>query len=253
MLVVVLKGLLAGIIVGFVTGSIRSWVDRFFLVLLLVGMLGLPIDRAIVVNLLVVGMAAMLMTVRQCEVYRAVGTKWPLVVLPAITGGFLGRIVGLATAPEILLGTLGVYAVLVGLRLVLVRPVPENQVKAHPAWLVPVALIAGGLAGFLSAGAKPFKVPIYNRVLGHHPQQAYALSAMGVTFAVWGALLGQLALGPMMGGSDLFLALYEFVVITATGLAVNRLWTEKLNRVVAMVVSPLLILVGIKFMLMAWR
>jgi len=37
MLVVLLKGLVAGVIVGFVTGAIRSWVDRLFLVLLLVG------------------------------------------------------------------------------------------------------------------------------------------------------------------------------------------------------------------------
>ena len=210
-------------------------------------------DRAIVVNLLVVGMAAMLMSVRQREVYRAVGSQWPLVVLPAITGGFLGRVVGLAIAPEILLGTLGVYAVLVGLRLVFIRPVPENPVKAHPAWLIPVAFFAGGLAGFLSAGAKPFKVPIYNRVLGHHPQQAYALSAVGVAFAVWGALLAQLAVGPAVGGANLLLALYEFVVITVVGLAVHRLWTEKLNRIVAMVISPLLILVGIRFVLMAWH
>jgi len=44
-----------------------------------------------------------------------------------------------------------------------------------------------------------------------------------------------------------------FLVLLLTGLVVHRLWTEKLNRVVAMVISPLLILVCIKFVLMSWH
>ncbi|MFN3741053.1 MAG: hypothetical protein ACK4VW_00075 [Anaerolineales bacterium] len=46
-----LKGLLAALIVGFVTASIQSWVDRFFLVIMLVGIVGLPIQEDVTVNL----------------------------------------------------------------------------------------------------------------------------------------------------------------------------------------------------------
>ena len=62
---ILLKGLIAALIVGFVTASIKSWVDRVFLVIMLVGIVGLPIAEAIVVNLGVVALAALLMVIRQ--------------------------------------------------------------------------------------------------------------------------------------------------------------------------------------------
>jgi len=45
--------LLASLIAGFVTASIKSWVDRFSLVILLTGLVGLPIQRSIAINLAV--------------------------------------------------------------------------------------------------------------------------------------------------------------------------------------------------------
>jgi len=63
---------------------------------------------------------------------------WQLVILPAVPGGILGRLAGIAAAASALLGVLGVYAILVGVRLVAIRPVPEREQKAHPAWLAPV-------------------------------------------------------------------------------------------------------------------
>ena len=253
MLMLVIKGVIAGVIVGFVTGSIRSWVDRFFLVLLLYGMLGLPIGEAVTVNLVVVALAALLLALRQGEALAAVRQHWPLVILPAVLGGMLGRLLGLAVAPSALLGVLGIYAILVGVRLVLVRPVPEREEKAHPAWLVPMAFLGGGMAGLLSARAKPFTVPVYNRALGHHPRHAYALSALGVTTATWIALLTQIATGHPLAVKDLLLAVFEFTVITLTALAVERVWSEKLAKVVTIVIAPLLVLVGIRFILLAWR
>lgn len=252
MAVMLIKGLVAGVIVGFVTGSIRSWVDRFFLVLLLFGMLGLPIGEAVTVNLVVVALAALLLTLRQGEALASVREHWPLVILPAVLGGMLGRLVGLAAAASALLGVLGLYAILVGVRLVAIRPVPEREEKAHPAWLAPVAFLGGGMAGFLSAGAKPFAVPVSNWALGHHPKRAYALSALGVTTATWIALLTQIATGHPLAVKDLLLAAYEFTVITLTALAVERIWSEKLAKVVTLIIAPLLVLVGIRFVLLAW-
>ena len=49
MIAVLLEGLVAGLIVGFVTASIKSWVDRFFLVIILVGLLKLPILFVVIV------------------------------------------------------------------------------------------------------------------------------------------------------------------------------------------------------------
>ncbi|MCD6284949.1 MAG: sulfite exporter TauE/SafE family protein, partial [Anaerolineae bacterium] len=152
-----------------------------------------------------------------------------------------------------LLGVLGIYAILAGLRLVLIKPMPERDDKAHPAWIAPIATLSGALAGLLSAGGKPFTVPLYNAALGHHPRRAYALASLGVVSGAWAGLLTQIALGHPLDQSDLLLALYLFVVIVLTALAVERLWTPKLNRIVTYTIAPLLVLIGSRFLWMVLR
>jgi len=72
-----LKGLLSGLIVGFVTASIRSWVDRFFLVIILLGLMRMPIPEAVTINLIVVSLAALMMLLRQTEVLTSVrAARW---------------------------------------------------------------------------------------------------------------------------------------------------------------------------------
>lgn len=252
MLTTLLVGLIAGLIVGFVTASIKSWVDRVFLVILLVGLLHVPIQKAILVNLVVVSLAALMLLLRQIKVLTSVQEDWPLVILPAVLGGAAGRILALNVEARWLLAALGVYAVLVGLRLVLIKPMPERDDKAHPAWIALIAALGGGLAGLLSTGGKPFTVPLYNAALGHHPQRAYALGSLGVVSGAWMALLTHIALGNFLAQGEVLLALYLFTIIALTALAVERIWTPRLNRIVAYVVAPLLVLVGVRFLWMVF-
>jgi len=252
--IILLKGLIAALIVGFVTASIKSWVDRVFLVIMLVGIVGLPIGEAIIVNLVVVALAALLMVIRQRKLLKAAvpagKPEWLLIVLPAIAGGIAGRFMAAGLAPKILLGILGAYAVLVGLRIFFIKPLPERETKAHPAWLAPVGLGSGFLAGLISAGGKPFAVPAYNNAMGHHPQRAYAFASLGVVAATWAAIATQIAFVALPATSDILLALYEFILVTAVALVVNRFWSQKLNKVVNLAIAPILIVVGIRFLIM---
>ena len=50
---------------------------------------------------------------------------------------------------------------------------------------------------------------------------------------------------------DLALAVYEFIVITLTALGIGRYWSPKLNRIVSLVVAPILVLVGIRFLMLS--
>ncbi len=250
--ILLLKGLLAGIIVGAVTASIRSWVDRFFLVILLVSLLGLPIHQAITVNLVVLSVAALLLSLEQTDVLTSVREDWPLVIISAGIGALLGRVLTFALPDIYLLALLGIYAILVGIRLVFVKPVPEREIPAHPAWLAPVAFAGGFLTGLLSAGGKPFTVPVYNWALGHHPKRAYALGSLGVVTAAWAAILAQIAMGKFFTPAELSLGAYEFIVISLTALFVRRYWTPKLNRIISLIVAPLLILAGIRFLLLVF-
>lgn len=252
-LLLLIKVLAASLIAGFVTASIKSWVDRFFLVILLTGLVGLPIQRSITINLVVVALAALMMALRQGQVLKSVREDWAMLILPAALGGMLGRLLGLQTPARSLLIVLGAYAILAGLRMAFIKPLPARDDKAHPAWQAPVAFLFGGLTGLISAGGKPFSVPIYNWAMGHHPQRAYALASVGVTAAAWSAVGAQVAVGTPLAAADLALAAYAFILVTLTALGVSRFWTPKLNQVVTWIIAPLLVLVGARFLMMALR
>jgi uncharacterized membrane protein YfcA len=245
-----LKVLMASLIVGFVTASIKSWVDRFFLVILLTSLVGLPIQQSITINLVVVALASLMLALRQSEALKSVRENWAILIIPAVLGGILGRLFGLQTSTPILLMVLGIYALLAGLRMVLIKPLPEKDDKAHPAWLAPVSFQFGGLTGLLSAGGKPFSVPIYNWTMGHHPQRAYALATVGVTAAAWSAVGTQVATGTPIVPADLGLSVYAFILITLTALGVQRIWSPRLNQVVTWIIAPLLVLIGIRFIML---
>jgi len=249
-LLLLIKVLVASLIVGFVTASIKSWVDRVFMVILLTSLVGLPITQSITINLVVVGLSALMLALRQSAVLKSVREDWALLIIPAILGGILGRLLGLSVSASILLVTLGVYAILTGLRLVFIKPMPERDDKAHPAWQAPVAFIFGGLTGLISAGGKPFSVPIYNWAMGHHPQRAYALASVGVTAAAWSAIGTQVVTGTPPALADLGLAAYAFILVTLTALGVSRFWSPKLNQIVTWIISPLLVGIGIRFIML---
>jgi uncharacterized membrane protein YfcA len=253
---ILLKGLVAALIVGFVTASIKSWVDRVFLVILLVGIVGLPVDEAILVNLGVVALAALLLLIRQRKALHAAvpagKAEWLYIAIPAIAGGVAGRLLSVSLGSAILLGILGAYAILVGLRIFFIKPLPERETKAHPAWLAPVSLGCGFLAGLVSAGGKPFAVPAYNGALGHHPQRSYAFASLGVASAAFAAIATQLAFVAIPAGSDFLLSAYEFALITGVALIVSRFWNELLNKIVNLTIAPILIVVGIRFLVMAF-
>ena len=249
-LLLLIKVLVASLIVGFVTASIKSWVDRVFLVILLTGLVGLPIQQSISINLVVVALSSLMLALRQSDMLKSVRENWALLILPAVLGGMLGRLLGWGTPAPILLIVLGTYAMLTGLRLVFIKPLPERDDKSHPAWQAPVAFLFGGLTGLISAGGKPFSVPIYNWAMGHHPQRAYALASVGVTAAAWSAIGTQVATGAPFAPADLGLAAYAFIFITLTALGINRFWSPKLNEIVTWIIAPLLVLIGIRFILL---
>lgn len=247
------KGLFAAVVVGFVTASIQSWVDRFFLVIMLIGLVGFPISDAISINLLVVSLSALMIVLRQTDVLVAVRQDWTLIAIPAVIGAMLGRVISFSISPAVLTIILGIYAILAGIRLAVIRPLPEKAIKAHPAWISPISFGASLLTGVLSAGGKVFQIPLYNAAIGRHPKQAYSLAALSVSVAAPVALFTQVGLGMTFSIPQILFALYVFVFIVAVALIVQRFWTQTLSRWVTWIVSPILILVGVRFLLMIFN
>lgn len=249
---ILFKGLIAAMIVGFVTSSIRSWIDRVFLVIMLITIVGLPIKEAIQVNLLVLAFSALFHILRNGNQLKnaisASSSEWQIIIISASIGGILGRVVNNSVGPTVLMGILGFYAILVSMRILFIKPMPEKETKAHPALLSPVSFAGGFLTGLISAGGKPFIVPAYNNAMGHHPKRAYALASLGVIAAAFASIVTQAALPGSFSAGQLLLALYEFILVTLIALLVNKFWTEKLAKIVNLTIAPILMLVGIKFL-----
>ena len=104
---------------------------------------------------IVVALAALLMVIRQRKpltaAVSAFRSEWLLIIIPAIAGGRGGRYIAGSLTAKALLGILAVYAILVGLRIFFIKPLPEKESKAHRLWLAPVGLGSGFLVGLKSA------------------------------------------------------------------------------------------------------
>jgi threonine/homoserine/homoserine lactone efflux protein len=69
----------------------------------------------------------------------------------------------------------------------------------------------------------------------------------------WASIATQFIALQTPAGATVLLAIYEFTIVTIVALIVNRFWTEKLAKVVNLTIAPILIVVGIKFLLSAVR
>jgi uncharacterized membrane protein YfcA len=84
---------------------------------------------------MVVALASLMLALRQSEVLESVRENWSILILSAVLGGILGRLLGLQTPAPVLMVVLGAYAILAGLHMVLIKPLPEKDDKVHAAWL----------------------------------------------------------------------------------------------------------------------
>lgn len=249
----VVTALVIAAIVGFVTASIKSYVDRIFLVLLAVFLLRLPLTQAIVVNLLVVFLAGVFFFARNESALAKIpqSVAWATVSTSFVAAA-IGRAVGLTTSPGLLAVLLGIYAIGVALRLALVKVVPPAETTPPHAGLAWLNGLFGFLTGLLSAGGKPFLVPAFVKIHKLHPGVAYLLSSVAVLGASMGALGAQIILAPQaLVAVNFIWAVYFYIAITGVALLVERVWTPGLQKGVTYAIIPLLIVAGIKLILMA--
>ncbi len=244
----VAKAILISLIVGFVTASIKSYIDRVFLVLLMVFILKLPVPQAIPINLLVMSLASYFFYARHEGKLRALPREqlWGAVA-SAGAGAIIGRLMAIAVGAKALAVLLGLYAIGVGLRLLLVKVVPPAVERRLGSAAYPLAFGWATVTGLVSAGGKPFQVPILVRWLKITPNQAYIFASLATLSAAIGAVLTQLVAGPQaFAGAAAGWALYFFASITVVALVVERFWTPKLQQVVSSIVGPLLVLAGLR-------
>ena len=246
---------LIALIVGFVTSSLRIWIDRVFVALLLLTMGHLHIDTAVRVNLLVLLLAAV-----SHGAIRREGWLWGAfarfpswegwaAVIAGFAGGALGRLWAHSLSAAILIGILGAYAVAMGLRLLFVKPGAGKPEPEHPSWIAPISLGAGLFTGLISAGGKPFAVPLYNWAVGHKMPVAYAIGTFGTIAAAAGAVFGEYVYGNGFSAAMWTTALAIWVGVSIVAWLTDLIWSPRLMKIVAILVALTLITIGVKFMM----
>ncbi len=255
MLISVTVLVLIAIIVGFVTSSLRIWVDRVFVALLLLTMGHLPIDTAVRINLLVLLLAA-----TSHGLIRREGWLWGdfarfpswegwMAVAGGLVGGAAGRLWAHSLSGAVLVGILGAYAIAMGLRLILVKPGDGKQTPGHPSWVTPISLGAGLFTGLISAGGKPFAVPLYNWAVGHKLPVAYAIATFSAIAAAAGAVLVEYACGKGFSSSMWETAIAIWLGVSLVAWITDRIWNPKLMKIVGILVALTLIAIGLKFLM----
>ncbi len=248
--------LITVIVVGFVTSALRIWIDRVFFVIMMLSFGHLPIAQAIPLNILVLFLAVV-----SHGLIRREGWLWGAfarfpswegwaALLSGLLGGVLGRYLGFQTPGKVLLLLLGIYAIAMALRLVLVKPADGRAAPEHPGWILPISLGAGVLTGLISAGGKPFAIPLFNKALGHKMPLAYAIATFGTIGAVVGAILTHLFVKGY-SSAEVETALAAWAGISLFAWLTDHFWSPKLMKITALIVALVLFLVGVKFSIAA--
>ncbi|MCF8565895.1 sulfite exporter TauE/SafE family protein [Alicyclobacillus tolerans] len=241
--------ILIAVIVGFVTTYLKITIDRIFLVLLLVLWMGFGIQQAVVINALVMLLASLLFfrgARRQLSQFPG-KIKWSVVILSFI-GGIFGRWIGLHTSSRGLLLILGIYAVLIGLRLLLIKPkmVPDGKMQAGVSV---VTFLFSILTGLISAGGKPLQIPVLVKGFKLSMPQAYLVASLGTIASTVGFITGELWFTKVIPLSNLAWSWIYFVGISLVMYIFEPLWNAKAQKWVTLLVGVLLTAVGIKLVI----
>ena len=161
---------LIALIVGFVTAGLKIQFDRFFAIILLVSLMGLSVAGAVNTFLWIMFLSAGYVLWKNREKIKGMPSenkKKFITLAPALAfvGVFVGTILFSLASGQVLSITLGVLALLYGLRLVFIhfKPYELEYKNEKPIYQKICGLfgpvVSGFFAGFIGTTLKPLKIP----------------------------------------------------------------------------------------------
>jgi len=249
------------LIVGFVTAGLNIRFDRFFTILLLLFIFGLSITDAINIFLWVIMVGALMIILKNKEKIFVLPKLMKIklfVMVPVFTliTSFIGSLLFINSSQSVLLITLGILAILYGLRLVFVH-FEKHELefeKGYPTITKMCGIIgpwiSGFFIGFIGTSIKALKIPFAIKIGKMNIKQVYLGNTISAFFASFFAIMWHFVLSKNIT----FNFFYEQMIL---GLALsagihfvfeltNIFFKNKWRKIFQILIGLILLLVPIK-------
>ena len=254
------------VIVGVVTGGLGIRFDRFFAIILMLFVLNFSIVKSIDVYLWIIMLGALTVIIANRNKIAQIPTpmkKKLFILIPILTlvSSYAGSILFINISHTVLINTLGVLAILYGLRLILIhfKPQEMDYQNLKPKMVKFCGLfgpiLSGFSIGFVGTSLKALKIPFAIKVGKINAKQVYIGNTMGALFAslftiVWHYTLGKNA--PSLAtltdnasyGISLWLGIWIVYLIT------ERLFKESWKKPFQIFIGVMLLLASVKIFML---
>lgn len=252
-------------IVGIVTAGLTIRFDRFFTILLLLFIFGMDIKSAIDVFLWVIMLGALMVILQNKSLIAKIPKKKKIklfVMIPIFTliASLIGSLLFIRVSPSILLITLGILAILYGLRLMIIH-FQEHELKfekGHPQITKACGLIgpwiSGFFIGFIGTSLKPLKIPFAVKIGKMNIKEVYLGNTITTFLASSFAIVWHYVLSNnqdttsyyqiMLLGMALWTGIHYIYEITET------IFPQKWKKGFQILIGLILILVSVKIFLL---
>ncbi|BDU49714.1 hypothetical protein HLVA_02830 [Haliovirga abyssi] len=254
------------LIVGFVTAGLSIRFDRFFTILLLLFVFKLTIFNAINLFLWVILFGALMIILDNADkiskLPKAMKMKlFTFIPIMTFIFSWLGSYVFMLSSKTVLIVTLGIIAILYGLRLVFIHFAPDelDLTNASPT-IVKLCgifgpIISGFFIGFIGTSLKPLKIPFAIKFGKMNAKQVYLGNTITTFFAafftiIWhfvmskGAITGAIFYQQMILGAALWTGIHYTFELT------NIFFKNSWRKPFQIIIGLTLLLVSIKVFMM---
>jgi uncharacterized membrane protein YfcA len=249
------------LIVGFVTAGLKIQFDRFFAIILLVSLMGLSVAGAVNIFLWIVFLSSGYMLWKNGEKIKGMPAEnkkkfITLVPVLAFIGVYVGSMLFSHVSSLVLSATLGVLAVLYGLRLVFIHFKPDEleYKNEKPIYQKICGLfgpvVSGFFAGFIGTTLKPLKIPFAVKIGKMNMGQVY----LGNTITAFYSSIFAIILHSFYTTSNMAMTANNVLLGISLWLAIHivfeltqKFFKEKWRKSFQIFIGLVLIIVAFKF------
>lgn len=261
----ILEFLLTILIVGFVTAGLNIKFDRFFTILLLLFIFGLSITNAINIFLWVIMLGSLMILLNNKENISKLPKQmkiklFALISLFTLIASFIGSLLFVYSSQQILLITLGILAILYGLRLIFIHfKKQELEFEKGRSTITKLCgsigpLISGFFIGFIGTSIKSLKIPFAIKIGKMNIKQVYLGNAISTFFASFFAIMWHFILSksitPNLFYEQMVLGLALFIGIHFTFELTNLIFKNKWRKNFQILIGILLLFASIKVIML---